>query len=52
MLGFICNKWGRRCYRKKMEDLYVEVSQDYGNLSEEEIGIIMRKRIDAIEAFI
>ena len=47
----ICYKWGRRCYRKELENLYAEVCQDYGNISEEEIGIIMKNRIDAIEAF-
>ena len=48
----ICNNWGRKHYINNLEVLYQEVSRDFANLSEREIGEIMKKRIDVIEAFI
>lgn len=48
----ICNEWGTRKYIKKLEELYKDVYMEYSDLSDYEIGRIMKRRMDVIEAFI
>ena len=48
----ICNDWGVRRYEKNLEELYKDVYDSFSDLSDYEIGEIMKRRMEAIEAFI
>lgn len=48
----ICNKWGVRHYSEKLIELYKDIYIEFDDLTEYEIGRIMKRRLDAIDVFL